>query len=841
LRAVQTTLGQLLSPQRQYHIPLFQRPYTWSHINLQTLWDDIVELASKEDGLGATHFIGSFVLVPPAVGMSGDVDEVLVIDGQQRMTSLILALAAARDALLADHANEAASIAETYLTNRLGTSSQRLKLTPTRADRESFADCVTGTEPTGPDTKVRSAFRFFTARFAQAGDDGQRPDPRAVWRTIVSRLSLVEIAIESKDNPYRIFESLNATGVDLTQADLLRNYVFMRLGSRGEDVYRKHWLPMQELLGDNMVGLARADLLSQGIDVKVGDVYRTHQAKLDKEAPTPESVEAWVAHLAIRARNYQRLVNPASEPDEAIRRILERLARWQADATHPLLLYLYDLVTHGDATTDELRDAVILVESFVVRRFLYGVSSKTLNRLFVDAIKSVPKDKSIVESVRTYLSGERRYWPTDDQIRSAALDRPFYITGRADQRRIVLERLEQSFGHAEPVDPRAKLTIEHVLPQHLSQEWRDYLAAQGDDPDQVHQEMVHTLGNLSLTAYNAVLSDNPMQRKQQIYDKSHLSLNESIAKAPNWNAEAIRERGRDLASRLISMWPGPLPGGRGAVQGFDWSRVDSAVAAIPAGHWSTYRDVALVGGTAPVPVGGHLNASSLPRAYRVLDSQGRVAQNFRWPDPSDHRDPRQILESEGVSFDADGKADPSRRIGALQLAAAIGFEFDEEELREIQSAIGAAGADGELAQRHVDRRVFWQQLLEKAKEKNSLHHGVKPSTDSWLSAGAGRTGLSWVYRLRGHNARVQLYIDVGDAAKNRDLLKQFEEHRSEIEKAFGGQLSWTAKEGVRACGIRYQIDTGGRDDRDKWDSIQTVMIDAMTRLHNALDPSVRRL
>jgi hypothetical protein len=120
---------------------------------------------------------------------------------------------------------------------------------------------------------------------------------------------------------------------------------------------------MQELLGDNMVGLARADLLSQGIDVKVGDVYRTHQAKLDKEAPTQESVEAWVAHLAVRARNYQRLVNPASEPDEATRRILERLARWQADATHPLLLYLYGLVTQGDATADDLRDALILVES----------------------------------------------------------------------------------------------------------------------------------------------------------------------------------------------------------------------------------------------------------------------------------------------------------------------------------------------------------------------------------------------------------------------------------------------------------------------------------------------
>src|SRR5438093_5842197 len=147
LRAVQTTLGQLLSPQRQYQIPLFQRPYTWSHVNLQTLWDDIVELASKEDALGATHFIGSFVLVPPAVGMSGDVDEVLVIDGQQRMTSLLLALAAARDALVGDHANEAASIAETYLTNRLGTSGQRFKLKPTGADREAFSDCMTGTEP----------------------------------------------------------------------------------------------------------------------------------------------------------------------------------------------------------------------------------------------------------------------------------------------------------------------------------------------------------------------------------------------------------------------------------------------------------------------------------------------------------------------------------------------------------------------------------------------------------------------------------------------------------------------------------------------------------------------
>ncbi len=144
-------------------------------------------------------------------------------------------------------------------------------------------------------------------------------------------------------------------------------------------------------------------------------------------------------------------------------------------------------------------------------------------------------DESFPEAVRRELSRPRRYWPTDEQLREAIRTRPFYLSGRGPQRKLILERLEQSQGHPEQIDfDNTKLTIEHILPQTLSQEWRDHLVSLRQDPDEVHQRLAHTLGNLTLAAFNGTLSNNPFERKRQIYSGSHLELNRALAEQGAW-------------------------------------------------------------------------------------------------------------------------------------------------------------------------------------------------------------------------------------------------------------------------------------------------------------------
>jgi alkylated DNA nucleotide flippase Atl1 len=709
VKAGQTTLKRLIEGEKQYRVPLFQRPYTWEPTQLRQLWSDILDqydiLATYEsDGsarpLKSSHFIGSFVLAP-IPGLAHGVSSFLIVDGQQRLITLLLALAAIRDWQKGKDARAVDRLNQLYLRNEHADGLDRYKVLPSRLDRDAFFAFIDGGPPPTVSNKLEGAFRFFAAQLTKAqGTENETLDHHRLERVIVERLAVVDVTTEDDDNPHRIFESLNATGMSLTQADLLRNYLFMLLPTRGQEVYDKVWYPMEESLGeDRLEGLARVDLQRRGIDAAKDDVYRLQQQRLEPFAHDEALIEAEIRDLAKRAKHYRRLVDPSSEPDLQTRAALTRLRRWGAETTYPLLMHVYDLIDRDLATQAEMEKSLRFIESFLVRRHLAQVPTNQLNRLFLDAIKQLPPNESISDAVRSVLSGPRRYWPTDDQIRTAARSQPFYLTGRPDQRKLILERIEESYGHLEPVDfAGSKLTIEHIMPQTLSEQWIQEIAASGDDPNTMRDELVHTLGNLTLTAYNGVLSNSPFVRKQQIYDNSNLQLNKELVDSRSWARAQILARADVLAERVIQIWPGPLAGSKGAPIGFDWSRIDAAVAAIPAGLWTTYGDLASLGGTSPQPVGNRMNSNpALNTAYRVLDSQGRIVAGFKWHDANYKRNPMDVLTSEGVVFGEDGTADPSQRLNAYQLALLIDYEFDPEELDRLKKLyatpiLGATGA-----------------------------------------------------------------------------------------------------------------------------------------------------
>jgi len=337
---------------------------------------------------------------------------------------------------------------------------------------------------------------------------------------------------------------------------LLRNLIFMLLPTRAGDVYDEVWRPMERLIGfDNLEGLARVDLQRRGIDVAVDDVFRRHQERLEG-MPGEDAVEESVRDLALRAGHYKRIIDPGAEDDPELRAGLFRLRRWGAQTTYPVLMAAYDLRERGLLPVEGVREVVSYIESFLVRRQLGGIPTNALNRLFVQFVANLPQDESFPQALRQELSRQRRYWPGDEQLREAVRARPFYFSGRGPQRKVILERLEQSYGHPEQIDfETSDLTVEHVLPQTLSEEWREHIAGLGQDPDEVHQGLVHTLGNLTLTAFNGTLSNNPFERKRQIYSASHLELNRALAGQDAWGRDQILARADELADHAIVIWP----------------------------------------------------------------------------------------------------------------------------------------------------------------------------------------------------------------------------------------------------------------------------------------------
>ncbi|MFI6823314.1 DUF262 domain-containing protein [Micromonospora sp. NPDC050187] len=672
--AQETTLQQLLEGAKQYHVPLYQRTYSWTELQLARIWDDVCQLArDRADHPTATHFIGSLVLAPsPTMGPVG-VAEYLVVDGQQRLTTLTILLCALRDHR-AEHEDpkHRLRLDQQYLTNPF--EEQRwLKLIPTQADRDAYVACVKATPQARGDNPVGRAYRFFAKALTALGSAEDPVDVGQIESAVVTGLALVAITAQPNDNVYRIFESLNNTGLTLTQADLLRNYLFMRLPTRGQTVYESLWLPLQQrLTSTELVLLFWLDLVQRNPKVKQTDTYVDQQKRLEK-LHTEADIEAEVRRFSRLGALLRVILHPAEEQDPGVRRRLERLSAWGTTTVYPVLLHLLDRRDQGTATSAQIASAMLYLESFFVRRLLIGRSTMNINRILLAVVTEMDKDLPVDEAVRKYLSTGRKHWATDAGLRALVRTIPFYLNGRAGQRSLVLRWLEESHDNKEPV-ALDKLTIEHVLPQTLSDEWRKMLATDLDadeTPDEAHDALVHTLGNLTLTGYNSELSNKPFAAKRIALAKSGVRLNQDIADRQRWGRSEILARADDLAERIITIWPGPTEQ-TGNQSDVPWDVLAKALAELPAGSWTTYGDLAALIGTAPQPVGNRLANHPTLNAHRVLQAGGIVAGNFRWLEPDRTDDPRDVLRAEGVTFDQHGRADQAQRITVEELAQLAG-------------------------------------------------------------------------------------------------------------------------------------------------------------------------
>ena len=674
------TINGLIQGGKQFEVPIWQRQYTWGEREHEQLWQDLREQHDQvgHDGPSTSgHFFGSVVLSPRDPAATG-ITHFLVIDGQQRLTTLMLLLCALRD--IVAEGDEAAidRFNDQYLLNKYATGQDRFRLLPTEEDRAAFQHWIHGLDDNGARDLISDSYRYshrvITRLMANGDIDLGRLETAAV-----KRFEVVEITTQTGDNVHRIFQSLNGTGVALNQADLLRNHLFMLLPTKGTTVYEQVWRPMEQLVGvANLEGLARVDLLRRGDDIPRDRVYEAHQRLLTPIAADEDAVAERIGDLALRAGLYKRLIDPTAESDAETRAGLQRLARWGAQTTYPVLMLALDLRHRGLLDDEDLANAALLIESFLVRRQLNRIPTNALNRLFVQLIPRLPQDEAFVEVLHRELSRDRLYWPGDAEINEAVKTRPFFHIGRGNQRKLILERLERSFGHPEVIDfHEADLQIEHIMPQTLSPEWREHLEGLGQDPDIVHAELVHTLGNLTLTAFNGTLSNNPFERKAQIYEASHLELNRALPENEVWGRDQILARAETLAQQVAAVWPAPVPGVISeTTDGFDWSRVDAAIAATPPGSWTTYGDLAEVGGTGAAAVGQYVaNLNADTNAYRVLTSDGSVSSNFRWADQNDRGDVHEVLAAEGLKFDSDGRAHADQHLSAAALAGII----DESE------------------------------------------------------------------------------------------------------------------------------------------------------------------
>lgn len=560
LRADGANLLRFLKKSDQLVVPLYQRRYSWTEDEWRQLWSDILRVA--DDPEGPDHFIGSLVQIGGIVLSAGH-NPLQVIDGQQRLVTISLLLLAldrtAKRRAEADSGDlDARDLVEEqiygrYLVDERERGDRRYKLLPNEADRGTYLALVEGTPlPDRPARRVMDGYQFFDT---QIHTSGLRLSDLL---DATSRLLVVEIALErGRDDPQLIFESLNSTGRDLTQADLIRNYVLMRLApTEQDDLFRHYWRPMEERLGpvgpEGFDRFVRDYLTMRTAQIpRIDQIYRAFKTYVAASAESPTDV---AKDLHRFSAYYAKLVS-ATEEDDQVKAALADINTLKVEVAYPFLLDVFDDHAEGKISRDELVEVLRIIESYVFRRAVAGVPTNALNKIFASLSREVDEARYL-ESLKAALmlkEGSGRF-PRDEEFRRELLAKDIY---NFRNRTYLLDKLENQ-GRKERVEVSG-YTIEHVMPQNpeLSPEWQNELGAEWQ---RIQAEHLHTLGNLTLTGYNSELSDRPFATKLTMpggFRDSPIRLNESVRTHSRWTEDAIVERGRGMADLAAVVWPAP--------------------------------------------------------------------------------------------------------------------------------------------------------------------------------------------------------------------------------------------------------------------------------------------
>ncbi len=580
-----------------YVLPHFQREYAWEKKQWETLLKDVVGVYQvySEDA-PPEHFMGTLVVINDRTA-HGVIPVFRLVDGQQRLTTISLMLCAL-GRLVSQTQPALSRKIRRLLLNEDEENDLQFKLLPTTkyGDRRSYQAIVRGRSIPSVESKIPEAFLFFQQEFAKRLESAEI-EPEKLFIVLINCLQVVFIELNNNERPYEIFESLNSKGRHLTPADLVRNYIAMKL-PQGDQAYvfEEYWSPIEEMLqekrtvGKSGLGELTAFLRHyiaylNGVLVNEEHVYsrcRDRGQRMSDEGFIEE-----IKTLKRFAGYYDRMLRPDREPNKALRIQLHRLNVLEFATAYPFLMWAYNAIDEGLLTPQTLAEGLKTLEAYMVRRYLARDTVGYINRMFPTLWREIdPSD--FVASLRRAIATKN--FPTDERLRQALETNELY---KRDREKLVLvletinRHLSQGSGAYTVLDGKA--TLEHIMPQTPNDDWQRLLGA---TTAQDH-ELLHTIGNLTLVTqeWNSSMSNAPYAKKKAQLEQNGLKLNQTyFVNAPRrWNRQAILDRGRYLTDQIIHIWPAPEAIERPRS---DWSQRPKAVTILGKTYETrTWRDV----------------------------------------------------------------------------------------------------------------------------------------------------------------------------------------------------------------------------------------------------------
>ncbi|WRG63126.1 DUF262 and DUF1524 domain-containing protein [Helicobacter pylori] len=533
----------------QFVIPIYQRVYSWEKEQCKQLWDDIIKIGGNDKMNG--HFIGSILYVLDGNTPSSPL---LIIDGQQRLTTIMLLLIALRN-----HLSDEVKILEkfsrekieSYLINNNKDGNKKFKLILSKSDKDTLLSLIDKNKrkPSEISVKIMENFKLFEKWISENTDKLE-----TIFKGL-EKLMIVWIALEKgKDDPQLIFESMNSKGIELTQTDLIRNHIVMETEvEKQEGFYNKYWRAMEEDFKQNKKLFNQ--FVRHYLTIKTREtpnIKKVYAAFKDYQQKERIAIEDLLKDLQKYCGYFCQIVFKKEE-DKELNKALGFLVDLEMDVIYPLLLELYSDYSDGVLSKADFRHSIALIESYICRRAVCNLGTNSLNKVFPSFTKHIQKDEYF-ESLKAhfgYLTEKQRF-PKNDEFKDHFITINFY---RFKKNKYFFERLE-NFDTKEPVNTK-ECTIEHIMPQKLTEEWERDL---GENFEAIHDKYLHTIGNLTLTGYNPKYSNKSFQEKQGMeggFKDSPLRLNQGLRNLESFGEKEIEERANDLADWALKIWTYP--------------------------------------------------------------------------------------------------------------------------------------------------------------------------------------------------------------------------------------------------------------------------------------------
>lgn len=823
----------LQAPNVQFVIPVYQRNYDWTNTECRELLNDIISVEKENRG---THFIGSIVFVHEGTYSTSEVKELVIIDGQQRLTTInILYVALYRFAKENGNAQEAERLYNMFLTNQyVKNESSKLKLKQTDFNSLAFKSIMLGTyNDSNLFSNVTENYNYFRSIINENNFD-------LILRGL-NRLIFVEISLErDKDDPQRIFESLNSTGLDLSQSDLIRNFILMDLPPKDQNrIFETIWNPIEE---------NAKDLIKQSS--LVSDYIRDYLTLRNKKIPNKNKVYAEFKSLYANKKDeayhqelenikslsihYKKFINPSTVREENIKKELNYINRLEINVAYPFLLQVFEDTENGLLSKDELIKVLKLIQSYTWRRFIVGLPTSALNKIFMTLYSEVDPEEYYDSIARALLKkkGSAKF-PSNEDLKTALKDKDLYNT-LPKNRNYLFEMLE-NYNNREYVNTTNEhITIEHIFPRNPNENWNTDLSQ--EDYFAFKEKYLNTIGNLTLSGNNGALSNKSFLAKKEMnvngneqgYQYSRLWLNSFLKSIDTWDVSKYEERLNIIYERFLKIWELPEVEMTEVDESEEQNIYDAESPTHKKLEYFIFENTKVEEETIAQMYFYVIRNLYEKNSQLLLSNQDvfKITRNV-----SDFRAPQEVVNGWYIetNIDSNSKFATLKRLLSL-------FEMEDELLIKYTSN----GENTSLPNRYIVRKKYWQQLLPLLNHTN-LFDNVSPTKGHWLSTGAGIGGLAYTLIITKNHIRIELGISTSSKEKNKLYFKKLFKNKEEIEQLFGNELVWEELADDKMSRIKFELQNVNVFNDTHWDRMNDFFVTFLPKFEKALHPSIKNL